>query len=340
MRLPKFLQMRSPVSAGASVNDVQRAFQEQIAVGDQYWWWIRAMFIDPNEIIVDDGDDNLYRLSYSINGSSVEFGDPQKVEIHYVDISDKAAAKAEAVKAMGTVREPEQIAASFTSREESRPTDSKEGGKVTVAELRTKLGLPDDTSDEDVLAAAAERLVAQETTDEPETPPAPAPPQPSPVVTPEVPKETPAGEPPPADLPEEEQRAAAKAAQERSGVVLVDAATLQELQRKANQGAEAREAQIEKENLEIVEKAIASGKFPPARKKHWIEYLRVDRDGGIEAIEGLMENIIPVKERNISEAEELANTPGYPETWLPDVAERKRRLSAGGRRSRVSTEVG
>lgn len=46
-----------PVIAQVNVEDIRRAFYEDFAQDDRYWWWDRELLIDPLEMIVQDPDD-------------------------------------------------------------------------------------------------------------------------------------------------------------------------------------------------------------------------------------------------------------------------------------------
>src|SRR5207237_6830817 len=46
-----------PVVAQVNVEDIRRAFYDDFAQGDRYWWWDRELLIDPLEMIVQDPDE-------------------------------------------------------------------------------------------------------------------------------------------------------------------------------------------------------------------------------------------------------------------------------------------
>jgi hypothetical protein len=54
----------SLVTAQVDVDQVMRAWREH-KTGDQMWWWVRSMMMDPNELIVEDEDEGPARTSHS-----------------------------------------------------------------------------------------------------------------------------------------------------------------------------------------------------------------------------------------------------------------------------------
>jgi hypothetical protein len=143
------------VSAQANVDDVRRAYYESLNA-DQAWWWIRAIYVDPNELIVmDDDSGDLFRVPFAVNGDEVEFSDPQKVKIQYVDAAGSQ------VRANAQIDMSGRQVAVYASRAESRPGDNNEGESMTpdqIRALRARLGLteqqlPDNATQAQLTAA-------------------------------------------------------------------------------------------------------------------------------------------------------------------------------------------
>lgn len=101
--------MSQPVKARVDVDEVCRSFYD--ASGD--WSWIREVYIDPPELIIDDDNGNLFRLPYTVTGDTVQFGDRTSVRVDYID-QKKAAA------------EGRQRVLVFASKAASRPSTPKE----------------------------------------------------------------------------------------------------------------------------------------------------------------------------------------------------------------------
>jgi hypothetical protein len=131
----------------------------------------------------------------------------------------------------------------------------------------------DATADEAaVLAKIAEMKPAEPKTDEPVTEPA--------VIEPIV-------------LP---VAAAAPAPVVGTGVVQIEQAQLDELKAAAAQGVEARARQIADDDEHTVMAAIGQGKIAPARKAHWLQSLKADREGTKAVLASLAAGLVPLKE--------------------------------------------
>lgn len=305
------------VEASVNVDDIRRKFYDQVAVGDQYWWWICAMYVDPQEIIIDTDAGDIYRMSYSINGDAIDFGEPQLVKIQYVDAvaMPKKVQATVAVAGMNAVR-GDKVLATFSSREESRPVNAsnQEGEDVNYARLRKRLGLSADVSDEDVLLAAEENLGTDEEGD---------PNAADPAATEAVEGDD------EEDDPDSDDTTTA-------GTATVDASVLAQLQADAAAGRAARDEQLRDKDDAVLLGAIRDGKFPPARKAHYAKLLKVDREGTIEQINGLEKDMVPLESRGVTRTGELEDettsvVAGYPQHWLPEMADRKAAIAAGAR---------
>lgn len=210
------------VQAATSTEDVRRAYYESLESG-QMWWWIREVQLDPAALIVDDDEGHLWRVDYDVSGDEVTFGEPEEVRIEYVAATSSPAPG------------PRAATVIFASRAESRP----EVEPMDLSALRESLGMPDAT-DEEVVAAAAERLTVEPT---PVTPPVvdtPAPVAPAPV----------ADTPGPVTVPD--------------GAVLVDASTWAEVQARANDGAQAASVLRRRDRDAFIDRVRASGRLAPA----------------------------------------------------------------------------
>ncbi|NUW45551.1 head maturation protease, ClpP-related [Nonomuraea rhodomycinica] len=142
-------------------------------------------------------------------------------------------------------------------------TDQEEDSMSTLSEgLRERLGIGADAElDDDALLAALDEALTERA--DPDTPePAPAP------------------EPVAARLPE--------------GTVLVDKATLDQLREDAAQGVAARAQQRTEARDRVLDDAIASGKFPPARREHWARLWDADPDGTRDTLANLAEGTVPL----------------------------------------------
>lgn len=95
------LPSEKPKKASIDTDAVRQAYYEDFADGDRYWWWLKAMFINPSIIIAYDEDaGSLFAVPYSASKDSVEFGEPTEVFMQYVETdSGKVAAQRAAQEA-------------------------------------------------------------------------------------------------------------------------------------------------------------------------------------------------------------------------------------------------
>jgi hypothetical protein len=335
------------VAAQVAIQDVADEFYEDFATeaAGRYWWWIRMVLLEPNELIVDDGRDELYRVPFAIGAGADEdadgdpnitFGDPVPIKVVYQDVAAKTEQVAAACTGIASVR-GEKVAARFGSREESR-LNATEGGVMHeyIEKMRSKLGLSASAKDEEVLAAAAAHLEAEPGTGD-------------------------GGTGTGTDGGQEGQEGAgsgdgsgdgagengqpAPAEQQAAGTVAVDAQALQELRDAAAQGVEARQEQLRIADQALLAAAVEAGKFPPSRREHYAKLLKADREGTIELIEELDENVVPVKMRGVNGDNSgstgnsrASDVEQYMAVHMPDIAQRKARILAGQSQSRVMTD--
>jgi hypothetical protein len=77
------------LSAQVTVEDLRRMWYESNRGDpDKFNWWIRSIYIDPNELIIDaDDGGTLLRQPFSIKKDKVKFLKPKRVKIKYVNAS-------------------------------------------------------------------------------------------------------------------------------------------------------------------------------------------------------------------------------------------------------------
>lgn len=297
---------RVTIHAQVDAEDVRRKFMEVVAQGDRYWWWVRSMRLNPNELIaMDDETGDLFRIPFDINDRDVTFGDPVPVYVEYIDDPAK-----------------EQVAASWKAAASRRPSKQR-GGRMDPKQLRQKLGLPEDATDEQVeakLAVAASAGNGEETQPPPATPgqPTTAPDEGGDEEQKAKEQVKKAEE---ADTPPPDQGLNAS----KGGVVTVEAAAFDRLQQDAKMGREARLAQIKAEDDAVLDGAVRAGKFAPARREHFSKLMAADRQGTRQLIASLAENVIPVSEEGSGASTETEQVQAaYPDEWLTP-AERARK---------------
>lgn len=101
------------VAGQVTVEDLRRQFYDSLSAETPFWW-IRSIYLDPNELIVDDDDGGLMRVGFSVSGEEVSFDDPKEVKIKYVNASHGG------IEAEPINKERAHVAV-FASRAEARP---------------------------------------------------------------------------------------------------------------------------------------------------------------------------------------------------------------------------
>lgn len=328
------------IAASTSVEDIRRAMFEDFFTEEsgRYWWWIRAVYADPQVIICADETDELYAVSYDISGNEVSFGDPVNVFTQYVEVEGGKVA-ASTVMAKPAV-------ATFSKAGGSRPRETQQRrvnemprtihASVDVPALRSRLGLtaeqlPDDASDEQINEALANVTASpdpnvsdnpSENVPEPGTPAAGAP-------APGEPTE--GGADRGATGPTENPDVSA------SAPVNVDPEAWRQMQEDARLGREARQEQITARRARVVDEAIRAGRIPPARRAHYSRLMEVDEEGTTQLLASLEAGVVPVDELGSGNTDEVQDSSSYPEEWLTD--EERRRVAAARSGQPLNTRV-
>lgn len=263
--------------AGTTIDQVRRAYYD--GPGSTWCLWIREMFIDPPELIVqNDDDDSIIRVPYTVSGDGmVEFGDPQPVKVQYVDA--RAAIEKPAM-ACASHAEARRGTPPTPSAAEAEVNKEKEGAMPTLKEgLVQKLGIAADADDETVLSALDEALAERATDDGGDA------------VTQPVEPTT--------------EQVAAKA--KELGLTLVDSDQYAATVAAAQQGADARAQQVRESDERMVDDAIKTGKIAPARRDHHLTALAADRDGHKAVLDTLPPGLVPLAEQGHGVTSEIAN---------------------------------
>lgn len=305
------------IAASTSVEDVRRSMFEDFFTEDsgRYWWWIRAVYVNPSIVICADESDGLWAVPYTATDKAVTFGDPAEVFTQYVEVEGGKVA-ASTILAQPAV-------ATFSKSGGSRPkTKPNKEGKMAldVATLRSRLGLtaeqlPDDATEEQINEAVAGVSASPDPNDSasPEQPEAGTPAAGTP-----VPGENPTG----AVGPVTEVQASG------DGPVSMDPEALRQLQADAQMGRDARAEQITARRGGKVEAAIKAGKIPVARRAHYSKLMETDEEGTTAVLASLEAGVIPVDEAlGSNNTDEALDSSAYEESWLSD-SERARIAAA------------
>jgi hypothetical protein len=286
----------------ANIEDIRRQYYDSVPASEG-WWWIREIYVSPNELIVDDGDGALYRVSYTVDGDTVTYGDATPVKIVYQDVPAEVAAS---LYTQGLHEaNAERVVASYPDRESARP-DPAEKGEGMDPEVLQALGLPEDATTAQVLAA----IEAQKGTVEEKTDPGPK----------EESTEKKESEDEKHEDEEDTQEFSTilEVAAKR-GLVVVDSKQMEEIKAGAQAGRDlAVKAQKDRKKT-VLEAAIQAGKFPPSRLEHYSKLYDADAEGTESMINGLEAGLIPTQLRGVAGSEGESEE-AYPAEWFPEIA--------------------
>jgi hypothetical protein len=300
---------RMPESTAASIDvgTIRQRFNWEWTVDndsdlDTYWWWARSVRVDPLEIIADDDEGNLFLIPVSTDGKDeVTFGEPVPVREEFVPV----AATATSVVANFRDRKEQKVLASNLERPDkpapktaaSVQPDNEED-TMDPKQIRESLGLAEDATDEEVLSKAAELREAGEG-------------EPTPDPEGEGEPSGDGGEP---EAGGEGDASGEGVAASRGQVVDKDA--LAQLQEDAKAGREARAAQLEAEDGDLLQACVGKGRIPPSAQASYESQLEKGRtaqlsgaDGGElrastrKFLEELPDNTLPVKEVGVATTE-------------------------------------
>lgn len=322
------------IEAQGDLEKIRRAFVAQVGdLGIPGWPWIRAVLQDPNELIVDDDEGGLYRVSYDASGDDVVFGSADQVKIQYVNASQKKDPTARGLL-VNMLSAGRTVAASWDQRADSRP-DTNPGGKSmhidVIRSIRAKTGLteaqlPDTATDEQVIAAMADNDSGtggghENPNGNPSAPGSPAP------ITHDPPSTgttiDPHGTPSPDQVPPGVTASALP-----PGMIAVPAEQWAATQAGLQTLTAAHQTTQAESDTQSLTAAIQKGKVAPAQREYYEAKLKdpntreAFRHLLTAPVEkgGLMEGIIPVEARGQDPSVLEATTgPAYDPAWLPEV---------------------
>lgn len=331
------------VTGRIDTDDIRRQFYNSLSA-EQWAWWIRGQYQDPDELIAEDeASGELYRIPYTIEGDDVSFGDPVPVKIDFIDKpqkKEKATAVAAILSFAQTTHKNTTVYATVAESKEGVDVagTATETPPLDLATLRSMFNVPDTKSDDDLkkeLEAAgfvfppgqeeggAGRAPGSEQSGTSESGMATTGNDPANVTGPGTDPgnpETAASSPPPVT---------------QSGVVSIDAATLSQLTEDAKLGRAAHTRQVTGDRDVMIAAAIQQGRIPKSREGHWRQQYDKDPEGTTTLLTaaadkgGLAPGLIPVTELGGAPSEDAGDTAeAYPAEWLPEVAARNARNAA------------
>jgi len=112
------------VSLEADVDRVIDVFYAEFCVDERYWWWARAVRVDPNVIIADDDEGSLWRIPIQTDADqNITFGEPERVIQTFQPAPEAAAALAAVAQ---TAPSGGRTVKAFAAREQTVPADRRE----------------------------------------------------------------------------------------------------------------------------------------------------------------------------------------------------------------------
>jgi hypothetical protein len=108
-------------------------------------------------------------------------------------------------------------------------------------------------------------------------------------------------------------------------VVIVDVSEFQRLRKRDRVAAEVEETARRRDRDEMIEEAIADGKFGPSRRDHYKARFDSDPEGTKNLLGRLTKNTVPLEERGADAPTDEVDASAYPTDWAPEVAARQAR---------------
>jgi hypothetical protein len=108
-------------------------------------------------------------------------------------------------------------------------------------------------------------------------------------------------------------------------VVIVDVSEFRRLRQRDRVAAEVEEATRRRDRDELIEEAIADGKFSPSRRDHYKARYDSDPEGTSTLIARLTRNTVPLEARGADVPTDEVDQDTYPKDWVPEVAARAKR---------------
>ncbi|MFN2346745.1 MAG: hypothetical protein ABR616_13665 [Dermatophilaceae bacterium] len=297
------------VTASTTVDDIRKLFYATMAKGQEFWW-VREVRLDPLELIIDDDEGGLFRVPVSMEGNKASFGQIQPVRMEYVAATSKMVA--------ASWRGPSQAG---RPRKSKRPGANVQGSSMQLSDAALrKLGLDPEAelTDEDIEAAVL-ALDTGESDDSGES---------AEDTEDDASEESEDDGAEVEDAPAPEQAAATIP----DGFVLMDKATLADLQSGVAAARRIEQEQRETEQRQFLENAVRAGKFPRARLEHYKQAWAADPQGTRELITKLSPGLVPLAEvgsvaATLGGGDDTEEQSGYPANWRNRVEATRRGAS-------------
>lgn len=272
------------VEAATAVEDVRRAYYDQLDQDDYWNCWIREIHVDPAELIVTDEriEPLFLRVPYSVSNDEVTFGEAKRVKQVFEDVADEVAAS----------QNPGIVV--YATKEESNPANNGQTDLLTNNEVPSMtpdqlkaLGLEEGATQEQIDTALADVVArANASNTEPEG-------EGEGQGEGEGTQETPPGSPP-VVVPQQQDDGAKFEVPD--GMVLMDAQTAESMKVAATRANDLYEERRVQKRDELIAAAQGAGKFAPAQASHYRDMYDRDAKGTEELINIMASGVIPVQE--------------------------------------------
>lgn len=273
--------VRQIMAAAITVDRVRMGYYDEAQADEKpgQWMWVREVWVSDGGggfLIAEDEDTGrLYRVPWSITAQSeVKYEAHEEVKVNYVTAGEAAPGERPIARDLTNIRDHVSVSATVRANEEP---GSPEDDKLDPKEIRQKLGLPEDASDEDVESRKA--LLGEARTAEllGEADPDPDADQDAP--DPDKDADTPD--------PEAMTPAQVAAAAKKLGLSVVDETVITELRTGAEAGIQARRQQEADTRKAVLAGALQAGKITRASYDKWDGRLQKDFSGTKEILDEL-----------------------------------------------------
>lgn len=148
----------NPAAASVSTSAIRDRFNYEWApANDHYWWWVRDLRVDPDELIVDDDEGGLWSVPYSTDGEdTVTFGEPVRVRETFTPVGTAAAAArvAAAVRTVASFGRPSKQDPPPAAASADEPTTKEDAVPEHVKQFLVAQGIDPDAATEAQITAA------------------------------------------------------------------------------------------------------------------------------------------------------------------------------------------
>jgi hypothetical protein len=292
-------------------------------------------------IAEDEDNGDLYKIPVKVSGEDINFGEPAPVVVEYVEKT--AAARAAVVAGMRIADNEIRVHASRADT--GGPDPSSRKGASAMDEKRRKalaaaLGLPEDAKPEQILAATEEQMRQGVEGGEPETAGLrgdEVTPEQQPGAHQGLPGVAPTGtgtSQTQEQVEEENNRATENQPEAEAGFVRVDKDTWEATQRGAALAAKHEAERISDRQRNKVDAAVKAGKIPPARRDHYSKLMAMDEEGTSQLLDSLAASAVPLDQVGAlgsADDDPVSAGQGLPDSWFPEIAERRAAIAAGAR---------